>query len=269
MQNTQNFNQQKKMNWEEAFFSQYHDACIGRLFRGIIHNLNGVNQTFTLQAALLNSMFLQADQLLKESYAGGSQGQEALSKLQYLLDKRFTMVGQMQEKVTICENIVQRTLPLRYLYDASDKYNSITKIVDLEFEILTADSFFKHKVTKNIDLAEDLPKLKQHAIELHTIIFCLLNNAKDAVLEISEPVIDLRIFCDKNTLHINLVDNGCGIKPEFKEKIFDPFLSTNPEKIGVGLYLTKKAVDAMNGNIEFKSKDGETSFQIALPVKGL
>ena len=52
--------------WEEAFIRFGFDAAVGRLFMGIIHNLNGVGQAFSMQVELLAMMFAQVDDLLVE-----------------------------------------------------------------------------------------------------------------------------------------------------------------------------------------------------------
>ena len=57
---------QDNKKWEEAFIRFGFDAAVGRLFRGIIHNLNGVGQAFSMQAELLNMMFGQVDGMLAE-----------------------------------------------------------------------------------------------------------------------------------------------------------------------------------------------------------
>ncbi len=71
---------------------------------------------------------------------------------------------------------------------------------------------------------------------------------------------------------ITVADNGCGMTPEFAERIFDPFTraensTTNKEQgTGLGMAITKSIVDLSGGSIEVESVRGEgSSFKVELP----
>jgi two-component system, NtrC family, sensor kinase len=80
------------------------------------------------------------------------------------------------------------------------------------------------------------------------------------------------VVSTKNTgthVEISVKDNGSGIPPEIKEKIFQPFFTTKPtgQGTGLGLSLSYDIVKAHGGEIRLTSKQGEGSeFQIILPV---
>ena len=72
---------------------------------------------------------------------------------------------------------------------------------------------------------------------------------------------------------ITVADNGCGMTPEFAERIFDPFTraensTTNKEQgTGLGMAITKSIVDLSGGTIEVKSVRGKGSlFKVELPL---
>ena len=76
---------------------------------------------------------------------------------------------------------------------------------------------------------------------------------------------------DKNKCQIIIKDNGIGIKPENKAKIFSAFFTTKPSSksgSGIGSYVARRMiVEAHNGDISFESKYGEgTVFTITLPM---
>ena len=73
---------------------------------------------------------------------------------------------------------------------------------------------------------------------------------------------------DKKTFHLNVEDNGTGIAEEAKEKIFDMFFrgSTLSKGNGLGLYLVKKAIEKLDGEIRVDcERDSYTSFFVTLP----
>ncbi len=75
-----------------------------------------------------------------------------------------------------------------------------------------------------------------------------------------------------NQLCISVTNTGCGISPEHLSRLFAPFdrlgqESSQIEGTGLGLALSKRLVEAMNGSIRVESRPGEeTSFHITLPV---
>jgi len=65
---------------------------------------------------------------------------------------------------------------------------------------------------------------------------------------------------------IKIEDSGEGISREDREHIFDPFYSTKKDGMGIGLYLTRKIIEAHEGKISFESKqDIGTVFTIEFP----
>lgn len=255
------------MDWETAFFKQYQDACVGRLLRGVIHNLNGVNQAFSLQAALFRNMFLQAEKMLQEAENSCPTTECGLIPLRELFRKRVVMVSQMEEKVETSQRIVARVLPLAQLYGIEQGFSvPLAAIVDMEMEILEADSFFKHRIEKTITLAPDLPPLRQRCLELHTIFFVLLDNAANALHDSLAPTLGVTAHQTDNSLIIEVRDSGPGILPEHSSRIFEPFFSTREGALGVGLFLAQKTILGMGGSLEYSSVPGNTCFTVTLPL---
>lgn len=61
-------------------------------------------------------------------------------------------------------------------------------------------------------------------------------------------------------------DNGKGIDPELKDKIFSPFCTTKPRGMGLGLPIVKRTVFDHNGRVDIDSTPRGTSVNIILPV---
>lgn len=64
---------------------------------------------------------------------------------------------------------------------------------------------------------------------------------------------------------ISIRDNGPGIPPGAQETLFIPFASTKPDGKGMGLAICAKIVHSHGGRITFRSKPGETVFEVLLP----
>ena len=85
--------------------------------------------------------------------------------------------------------------------------------------------------------------------------------------------VQVRVAKNKDNIHLAIKDNGIGIHPEDKEKIFEEFYRSPEAKkkeymgTGLGLPLVKQIVEKYGGNISLESQPGEgTEFKVELPI---
>lgn len=112
--------------------------------------------------------------------------------------------------------------------------------------------------------------VKADRVRLRQVLLNLLSNG----IKYNKPSGKLTISCDvtnDNCTRISVIDSGDGIPLEFQKEIFTPFerLAKNQAEIegtGIGLIITKKIVELMEGNIGFESQENVGStFWIELP----
>jgi signal transduction histidine kinase len=80
----------------------------------------------------------------------------------------------------------------------------------------------------------------------------------------------LRAEISKESATIRITDNGIGIEPEFRERVFQMFFkgSNRSDGAGLGLYLVNEAVRKLKGSLEIESTPGEgTTLLVSLPNK--
>ena len=111
-------------------------------------------------------------------------------------------------------------------------------------------------------------------LNLMTNAFYAVSEKKRAGIENYTPSVTVTTRLLKPPLgglgaEISVHDNGSGIPPSVVEKIFQPFFTTKPtgQGTGLGLSLAYDIVKAHGGEINVKSKPGDTSFTITLPQK--
>ncbi len=91
----------------------------------------------------------------------------------------------------------------------------------------------------------------------------VLTNSLDAS---ERGKIEIHAWQKKGKVLVRINDLGRGITEEDKERIFEPFFSTKKKGMGVGLYLTKKIIEAHEGEIAVKSQTGKgTTFFMQIP----
>ncbi|GAB1442823.1 hypothetical protein MASR2M39_16590 [Ignavibacteriales bacterium] len=134
------------------------------------------------------------------------------------------------------------------------------------------------KIVTEIDTI--VSDLRGNSTELYQVLVNLLINAIEAIAdkgEIRIIVRDIRSseIKDNETVdthpkvNIAILDDGIGIKPEDKEKLFIPYFTTKNKgrKSGIGLYSVKKIIDSHGGSIRVESEPGYGSrFDLILPA---
>lgn len=96
-----------------------------------------------------------------------------------------------------------------------------------------------------------------------------LSNLVDNAISVTpqNPRIFIELERELNTLIIRIYDNGPGIDPEIKDRIFDSFFSTRSDGTGLGLAIVLSIVKAHNGEISvFSTPDSGACFEIRLQL---
>lgn len=125
---------------------------------------------------------------------------------------------------------------------------------------------------KKLQYYQDLTvkKIDCDEVKLKVILNNLVSNAiKYSDLEKPDSWIKIKTYSDGSACVIEVEDNGIGIKDTEIEKIFDKFFSghQNQNNTGIGLYLTKDAVEHIHGTISVSSVSGVGSrFIINIPI---
>jgi C4-dicarboxylate-specific signal transduction histidine kinase len=94
----------------------------------------------------------------------------------------------------------------------------------------------------------------------------LIQNALQSVSKKKTPLIGVQLVSESNQTRITITDNGNGISPELKDKIFEPKFTTKTSGMGLGLGIVKNIIENHKGCISYIStpKRG-TTFTILLP----
>lgn len=106
------------------------------------------------------------------------------------------------------------------------------------------------------------------------LVECILRNLIDNALfysslnSINDPKVEVSISVKDHYLELSINDNGAGISEEIEGKVWNMFYRGNESSAGngLGLYISKRAVIALNGEISFETEVGEyTTFNVSIP----
>lgn len=152
----------------------------------------------------------------------------------------------------------------------------VMKSVDLRSSVKKAIDLARVRVAKNgmaIDttLPNDLPRVLGDEEALTEAFAHLVANAAEATSGQSKPRITLAAKSIREGDHasgvlITVRDNGRGISPDLREKIFSPFCTTKARGMGLGLPIVKRTVFDHNGRVDIDSNPHGTSVSVMLPV---
>ncbi|MBN1964843.1 MAG: HAMP domain-containing protein, partial [Anaerolineae bacterium] len=146
--------------------------------------------------------------------------------------------------------------------------------LDVNASLTNAISLVRAQIEPHIaqihaSLANDLPPILGSPQHLEDVWINLFLNARDAVRDVSEAVIQVMTApgSTDGEITITITDNGAGIAPQDLSHIFDPFYTTKQHGTGLGLSICHDVIERHGGAIGVESEDGlGTTFIITLPA---
>ena len=142
----------------------------------------------------------------------------------------------------------------------------------IQFEINSVQGI---KIKRIYDTS--LPEINSDRDKLHQVFLNLLRNAAEASTKSSTVTVSTK-FCGKwelagtnldpdlNYTLVSVEDEGEGIAPENRDKLFKPFFSTKKEGHGLGLSISFRLIKSLGGMLSYTPRDSDGSvFQVFLP----
>ena len=120
--------------------------------------------------------------------------------------------------------------------------------------------------TRNAEFQVERVGLEIVRIDKNILKQVLLNLVKNA-LEADATRITAAFKATEERLSVEVKDNGKGIAEELKPSIFKPYMSSKTKGMGLGLHITRRLVQVLNGTLELVSPEpGNTVFRVLLPA---
>jgi C4-dicarboxylate-specific signal transduction histidine kinase len=147
--------------------------------------------------------------------------------------------------------------------DRVDLHGVISEILKLtDAELAT------HGIAVSTDLAHDLPAVWGDRVQLQQVTLNLVVNAIEAMTPVSRSARQLRVSTVREGPHsvmISVRDSGVGIPKELVDRIFDPFVTTKAQGVGMGLSVSRTIVEAHAGRLWFEDADPGAILRFTLP----
>jgi signal transduction histidine kinase len=123
------------------------------------------------------------------------------------------------------------------------------------------------KIAVDAQLADGLPVVELDADRFRQMLINVLGNAADAMTTGGTLRVVTRQAAGGSTVVLDVCDDGIGIDPAIRDRVFDPFVSTKRDGVGLGLVNAKAVIESHGGTIElFAAEPKGTCARMTVPV---
>jgi PAS domain S-box-containing protein len=199
----------------------------------------------------------------------GGAAQQFLERVPPDLDEVRELLNQMMNS---CHRVSEIFDTIRALFRRSDQKREPTDVNEIVIDVmqLMREELMGHGVTTETELAPGLRSVDGHRSQLRQVIFNLIHNAVESMDSTMDRSRVLRVITNSqgsDAIVVAVEDSGPGINPKRLASIFDPFITTKPNGMGLGLAICRMIVERHGGKLSALS-DGKSGarFQLVLPV---
>ena len=193
-----------------------------------------------------------------------------------MLRRRLPTSGKDQELVQAIlkeidrvEWVVKGLLELSRPGEPQPRPASVNDVVEDALSDLASQLRYQ-QVAVETDFAPDLPTT---GLDVDRVKLALLNvmvNAAEAMPGGGTLQIATRVIDDGAAIELEVRDDGVGVDPSLRDRLFDPFVSTKREGVGLGLVNAKHVVESHDGTIELMPRRNRgTRVRIVFPVSAV
>ena len=214
---------------------------------------------------------------VKNPLAGISGAAQLLSRS--ARDDQSAMIEIIQSETRRIERLVSRLSAFELFSAPAKEALNIHQLLDRVIAAEEAAHRGKISFVRRYD--PSLPEIEADQDHLHEAVQNILRNAVEATLAHTQsPQIQVETAFETSfaivrsdgaerlgrAIRVTIEDNGPGVPPEKKARMFDMFMSSKSGGRGLGLSVVNEIVSAHNGRIKVDSKPGLTRFSIFLPL---
>jgi len=176
----------------------------------------------------------------------------------------------------IYEQMTSLNKVVDFMLDVNKKANyeelELKSLVETLFEYDYAEKLEKNNIFSMVEMLDDLVLIYNRKALEDVFENLITNSIKSTMYNIENKIIKCKGFVENNNYIINFSDNGYGIEPDKKDKIFDIYYTTtqNIGGSGIGLFIVKTRLESIGGSIELienEFKPNGATFKIVIPIQ--
>ena len=173
-----------------------------------------------------------------------------------------SLVNEIDRLDRIIQEIINRARPGELQKQWGDPNRQVKEVITIARESLSTQ-----KIHIEQKLAEHPPQIHADHEKIKQVLWNLILNAKEAMPKGGRLILNTGIT-DNQFLKISIEDSGQGIPEGEVETLFQPFFTTKPEGVGLGLTMSRKIIKQHGGKLILENRPGGgTRATIVLPIK--
>lgn len=213
-------------------------AAIGELAAGISHELNNP----------IGIILGFSEILLKRKVAGRGSNE---------------MIRDIHNEALRCKNLLGELLDFARIGEPLHETINVKDLINKTIQLFTGQEKYS-----GIDFRISYPRqgvrIPADRMQIKQVLMNILLNACDAIC--GKGTVTVTLSATSEQIEIRIGDSGPGISGEIRDRIFNPFFTTKPKGIGLGLAICSDLVRKHNGAIDLsRSPEGGAEFIITLP----
>jgi two-component system sensor kinase FixL len=143
---------------------------------------------------------------------------------------------------------------------------SVAKLIE-EASALALVGAKEHGIKVLIRIDPDLPTAEVDRVQIQQVLLNLIRNAVEAMEGREVRELSVGTIMEDGAVLVSVADTGGGIPPEIETKLFQPFVTTKSEGMGIGLSVCRTIVEAHGGRLWVEANTGGGSvFRFTLPA---
>ena len=166
--------------------------------------------------------------------------------------------------------VIQRLRSMLRKEEAERQLLAFNDVVVEALQLMRSD-LLNRQVSVNTDLAPGLPSVSGDRIQLQQVLLNYVINGCDAMdgRSVDRSLLVRTQPANGGGIEVAVSDRGTGIPPEDIERIFEPFMTTKPRGMGLGLAICRSIVEAHGGKVWATNNAGRgATVHFELPANG-
>lgn len=199
------------------------------------------------------------------NYLKGSE--RLLQRDQVPIEKVREAIGRAADEALRSGEIIRRLRNFVSRGETERHVESLSKLIE-EASALALVGGRQHGVRISMEFDRSVDHVLVDKVQIQQVVLNLIRNAIDATAAQDERTLHVSVGDDgKGNSIVTVTDNGPGISGEALDKLFQPFFTTKPEGMGVGLSISRTIIEAHGGHLRASNTDGGGArFEILLPT---
>ena len=224
-----------------------HFSSLGENLAVVIHEINNPLSVIQMRTHVLKGK--------KFTFNNDKEKEDYLKHLNSITDSCHKITSIMNEQRDQIVNLKIEEIGLNTLFlELEDFIDVLNLPSDINVDV--------SELNKDIEIITNKYKISQ-------VLTNLINNSLDAISDLNERWIKLKVDLSDNLCTISCIDSGNGIPDEVQEKIFQKFYSKKKDMkgTGMGLHICKSIANDLGGDLVLDNSSKNTKFVLTFPMR--